>query len=350
MAATTEWHVGVDSLAEEWDELADRTGADPFRRPGWIGAWHHSFGRGTLEVLAARNEGRLAAVLPIERRGTALSSPTNWHTPLFGAAFESADLLPTVASALFSGRPRSVSLSFLDIADPLHEEVGREARSRGYRMLERTLQRSPYLDLAEGWDDRWQSLGSKRRNTLNRRRRRLDERGEVELRIVEGGEELGELLEEALRVEALGWKGERGTAIIADPKTHGFYRRVAGWAAGRGILSLGLLIVSGRVVAFDLALEEDAHYLLKTGFDPDYRDCAPGLVLRAMMIERAYSIGLERYEFLGGPNPYKLEWSDGLHDRVRLQAFRPSPAGLATWLAYRHARPVGKRALARLRR
>ena len=28
-----------DALAEEWDDLADRTGADPFLHRGWIAAW-----------------------------------------------------------------------------------------------------------------------------------------------------------------------------------------------------------------------------------------------------------------------------------------------------------------------
>jgi CelD/BcsL family acetyltransferase involved in cellulose biosynthesis len=340
----------VTSVADEWDELATRTQADPFRRPGWVDAWHRAFGRGELDVLTVRDGDRLVGVLPVDRGAAGLRSPTNWHTPVFGATSESTEAIAEITQALFSNRPHWISVSFLDQDDPMSRALRRHARSSGYRTLERTVQRSPYMDLEGDWEERWHGLGSKRRNTLKRRRRRLEERGEVTLGITEGGEELEGLLEEALQVEALGWKGERRSAIISRRETHQFYRSVAAWAAGRGIYRLALLRVNGRLVAFDYALEEDDHYLLKTGFDPDYSDCAPGLVLRMMMIERAYSLDLRRYEFLGGEDPYKLDWTDTAHDRALVQAFRPSPAGLALWAAFRYGRPLAKRALGTLRR
>ena len=69
-------------LAEEWDSLADRAGAPPWARPGWVAAWWSAFGSGTLDVLTVySSDGRLAAALPVARRLGRVSALVNWHSP-----------------------------------------------------------------------------------------------------------------------------------------------------------------------------------------------------------------------------------------------------------------------------
>jgi CelD/BcsL family acetyltransferase involved in cellulose biosynthesis len=105
------------------------------------------------------------------------------------------------------------------------------------------------------------------------------------------------------------------------------------------------------MIAFDLCLEERGiHYLLKTGFDPEYARFAPGLILRHKMIERAFELGLSRYEFLGDSEPWKLAWTQAARERVRVEAFARSPRGLVEWSANAHGRPLARRVLRRLRR
>src|SRR5262249_51522783 len=71
----------VEAVRDEWDRLADRTGAAPFLRPGWIEAWWYAFGAGRLEVLREEGEGRVRALLPVRHRYGAINSPSNWHSP-----------------------------------------------------------------------------------------------------------------------------------------------------------------------------------------------------------------------------------------------------------------------------
>src|SRR5437899_1249723 len=81
---TVEIERSTEALDREWDDLADRVGAAPFLRPGWIRAWWRAFGSGDPGVLTVRRSGRLAAALPLEIRRGVVRSPTNWHTPFFG--------------------------------------------------------------------------------------------------------------------------------------------------------------------------------------------------------------------------------------------------------------------------
>ena len=50
-------------LAEEWDSLADRVGAPPWARPGWVEAWWNAFGSGESS-LTTSSGGGIAGVLP----------------------------------------------------------------------------------------------------------------------------------------------------------------------------------------------------------------------------------------------------------------------------------------------
>lgn len=333
----------VEPIADEWDALAREVGAWPDLRPGWIQAWWRTFGRGRLEVLAARTGGRLVGVLPLVRRGRTVESPTNWETSRFGFVAALPGVAGALTDAVFESRPTAVSLRFVhpDEAAPFRQG----ARARGYRLAERVMQRAPYLELTGGWEHTVSRLGRSKRANLRRRRRRLEDRGDLTLQVEDGSRNLGALLEEGWAVEATDWKLKAGTAIRSSPQTLRFYGEVARWAAERGILRLAFLRLAGRPIAFDLCFEDaGVHWLVKTGFDVEFRTLAPGNILRHDMIKRAFDLGLRRYEFLGGEEQYKADWTDLVHELLHLRAFASTPLGMARRLA-EGLRPAAGRVL-----
>ena len=170
------------------------------------------------------------------------------------------------------------------------------------------------------WEGYERSLDGSVRRDLRRCRRRLEELGRVTLDV----EYDTAHLDEALALESLGWKRTAGTAIISAPQTARFYTEVARWAAATGRLRLIFLRVDGRPVAFHLAIEDDRTYFpLKGGFDPALSAQSPGRLLIHATLERAFAVGLRRYEFLGGSDAYKLRWATEAYDRVLFQAFAP---------------------------
>lgn len=338
----------IEPLAGDWDELADRTGAPPFLRPGWIGAWWGAFGGGTLELLALRREGRLAGILPLYRRGAVIRSTTNVHASMFEPLAEDEVAAEELARALFSRGARRVSVFYLAPGGPGLRALRRAAGAARYRLIEGTHERSPYIEIAGDWDAYRARLDTKLLSEVRRRRRRLEAEGRLSLEVADGGERLHELLEEGLRVEAAAWKGAVGTSISSSPETRRFYSEAAAWAAGRGLLRLAFLRLDGRPLAFDYCLEDGgAHYLVKTGYDPEHRGHAPGVMMRHDMIARAFSAGLSSYEFLGHDDSWKLRWTETCRERVVARAFAPSPAGVLNWASVAYARPLAKRLLRR---
>jgi CelD/BcsL family acetyltransferase involved in cellulose biosynthesis len=344
---TVDYCSTLEPLARDWDELADRTAAMPWIRPGWIRAWWKAFGRGRLEILVARRGTSLVGVLPLQYRHGHLRSTTNWHTPGFCLLAEDDLTRQRLAEILMRRPSRRTSIYFLtkDGAD-LHATAA-AARAIGRLLITRPILRSPYVAADRDWAAYERRLSTKKLRELRRRRRRLEQQGRVSLEIADGSQRLDSLLAEGWRVEAAAWKGVRGTAIDSRPDTRMFYREVARWGVERGSLRLAFLRLEGRPLAFDFCLEEDgAHYLLKTGYDPAYREFGPGMMIRYEMLSRAFRLNFRTYEFLGADNPWKFDWAPEFRETILLQAFAPSLTGFVDWSAWTYGRPVAKRLLA----
>lgn len=336
------------ALADEWEALAERIEAPPFLRPGWFSAWWTAFGSGRLELIAARRDGRLCGVLPMASAGGKLSSLANWHTPWFSPIAEDADIAGALLETPLGQARRRVDLPFVEAEDPAVLSLRESARRAGWRTVLRVIERSPYVILEGDWESFEAQMPGKRRRDLRRRYRRLAESGAVSFQSHRGPERLDELVAEGLAIEASGWKGRRGTAISAEDHTRLFYEQAARWAAGPGWLRLCFLRVGGRGVAFAFCMADArAHYVLKVGFDPAFASYAPGLLLTRQMIAEAFQQGLERYEFLGAADPYKLIWTDRFHELARLQLFPQTPIGMIEYLAWTRGRPLAKRVLSR---
>jgi len=351
MSEELEVHNEVDAVGGEWDALAKRVGAWPFLRPGWVAAWWSAFGSGSLAIIAHRVDGRLRGVLPVVRRDSVVDTPANYHTPVFGPVAEDQHSARALANAVFDHYPTRARLVFLEHEPTFLPSLRDAATHARYRLVERVILHAPYIELEGGWDQYWASRSGKLRNSARRLRKRLEELGDVSLDIVRGREALGSCVEEALQIEASGWKGRAGTAIASEPATQGFYEKIARWGAEEGLLTLAFLRVNGRGAAMQFALEDDRAYMnVKVGFDPAFAKFGPGKLLDREMIERAFKAGLKSYEYLGSAEAYKLDWADRTHERIEFQAFAPTVRGAVARVVHTHGRALGRRAASLKRR
>lgn len=271
-------------------------------------------------------------------------SPANWHTPEAGPLAVDDQAQQAVVMALLAAHPRRISLAFLDGAAATTGRLRQTLVRAEYRIVERQLTSAPYVALEGDWDAFHQRLPRKLRNELRRRERRLADEGVVASEVSDGTADLDDRFAELLRLEALGWKGEGGTAIASRPDTRAFYRGVAEWAAARGWLRLPSVRLDDRPLAMRFGLEaHGVFYSMKVGFDPAFRAFGPGVMLLRDVIRRSYEAGLERVELLGTIDPHKQQWSTGVRERIALQTFSPAPAGRVDHLLYARAMPLAKR-------
>lgn len=343
-AVTVEDGVPLDGVAEQWEHLAAATQAGPFVRPGWIRAWHESFGRGELLVRAARRGTRLVGVLATDETEGEATSPTNWDTPSWEPLAEDADALAALARSAVRNRKELVHVAYLPAGGAGAEAFAAAAAESRRLVVRRTIKRSPVLAL-EG-DRAWVegTLGKEFRKSLRRNERRLEAAGRVTVEVTTDPERLSPALAEAFAIEATGWKAAGGTAIASSPATRSFYESVARWAAERGWLRLAFLRVDGVPAAFEYDLElEGAIHSLKAGFDRRFATYSPGNVLILRVLSDAWTRGVRRYEFGGSDEPYKLRWASEVDTFERIYAYRRTPVGLARWATLAYLRPLAAR-------
>jgi CelD/BcsL family acetyltransferase involved in cellulose biosynthesis len=340
-----------DDMTAEWAELADRTGASPFLRPEWFSLWCSAFRPPNPCFVLAHRDGRLVGVLPLIRRGRTLESMTNDHTPWFDLLADDGEARLALARAAMARPTDRITLDYLPLDGEAMDALRQVVAERHFRVAARQWERPPYVSLEGPWEAYEQGLDGKLRRDLARRRRRLEELGPVVLDVQDGRADLSRLLDEGFQLESSGWKEARGTAILSRPETRQFYTALAGWAAERGILRLSFLRVGGRAIAFQLGLEDrGAYFFVKGGYDPAYARFAPAKLLVQARLRRAFSDGLKRFEFLGPPEPFKLEWTPTAHELGRFQAFARTPAPTLRWAALVYARPAAARVRRALRR
>jgi CelD/BcsL family acetyltransferase involved in cellulose biosynthesis len=338
----------IEEVADEWHALSEALGTSPFLQPGWFSAWREAFGADQLAVLVARRDGRLTGALPVVRSRRMVRSATNWHTPEYGAVAEDEETRDALFEGVFADRPRRVDLSFLSSDSRDGEALERAAES--YSVGSEVMLRSPYLQMNRSWESYWGERSGKLRGEVRRCRRRLEERGELAVEISDGEKPLDPLLEEGFQLEASGWKGEKGTAIISSPHTNRFYREICDWAADAGLLRLSCLRLDGVAVAFQLNFQVDRRYFgLKMGHDAALQSFSPGTVLFVETFSRCFEQGMDTFELLGDADRHKLRWGDDCRERLRIQAFSQSPAGAVDRLVQTRGRSTAKRLLRRRR-
>jgi CelD/BcsL family acetyltransferase involved in cellulose biosynthesis len=323
----------IAAVGREWNRLAILAGS-PFVTHEWISAWWEAFGDGQLLCALLRDgDGSLrgGACCRLSAAGE-LTSPTDsaysyeWNVV---AVDDAARRDVWDAIARFGARRVHVSL-LPDRPDGAGAACEGLLRG-GYRVLGRRTEISPYLPLPGSWDELLGSIGKNLRHKWRRNRRALDRDGGLVLRTTRHEADVERDLDLFLNLEAAGWKGRAGTAIICDPRSELLYRGFAHAAARQGWLRLSILQCHGTPVAaaYGCAFAGRA-FRLKSAFDERYAEHSPGLVLVAEELQRSIAEGLTEYDFLGSAEFHKMRWGSRTRNRITVRGYR----GASTLPAY----------------
>src|SRR5581483_2406153 len=179
-------------------------------------------------------------------------------------------------------------------ADPSLELLERGSRQRGRLTLVQSQQRSPFVDLGEGFAAYAVQMDRKARKDIERRRRKLEAETGAVVAPVAVRDDLDAVLDRCFALEAKGWKGKRRTAIAHSRATVAFYRELAHLFAAEDRFRLSTIEAGGDLIAFDYTLVDHGRlWVLKGSYDERYRSYGPGLVLTLAEIRAASELGLE---------------------------------------------------------
>lgn len=303
----------------------------PFLLHGWLDAWSRHFAaEGSLRFHLVYRDGALVGGLPLvltRARGLRVARFVGGGQSALADLLLEPDAPPEVADELV----RLARGSGHDYADLFGVAAGsnlsRVTDDLGLRLVERV--EAPVLDISGGFEEVYrQKTSSKRRNLHKRRLRQLSELGRLEFRLARTREELEAALEDAFTLHRLRWSGRPDGSGFGTEAGIRFHRDALRAVAELDVPRILTLALDDRPIAFHYYFAFcGGMYVHRLAFDPEFGRYSPGAVTTLEAIRLAADEGLERVEYLGGDERYKVEFADRLDPLYQALGMAPTAAG-----------------------
>lgn len=346
----------VTALQDEVEAMDLSSGLrNVFFSPTWTNAWFKTLGPGkgqnqlggkAIAITCRDSEGGLVGYWPffqvpgIRKPGLwpFACQSADWFEPLVTTT--DTDVLK-VLFAQFKELWKSHSFLWLPLMrqDIFQEHIRPALKEAGIWCLARSRSENLRIELVEGLDFETFSkdtMGSKTRQTLARKRRRLEEKGAIRIETYTDYNSVKRMLNEIVRIEDANWKGQSGLGLFSKSNIKQFYFESLPQLADSGNLRLSLLRSGKKAVAYEMALIQDKDYLMHNlAYHPDFASYSPGLLLLLHNIEWCFENNFRTYDFMQGPDEYKARFANFHQPLLDVALFSKGPAGAAHYALMR---------------
>lgn len=293
-------------LSEWWDDQ-EAARAVPFLNSRILRCWEDGFDEpgSRRHVALLRRDGELVAGLPLYRSRGRLRTPSRAHADSIDVVAGEDDEVRSHLPAWLDSLPIAHLYRFRE-SSPIVTAVPEYRRWSIPNVL-----KSPFVDLSGGMDRVRSGLSKEFARTLRRRRRRLEEMGPVTYVDHPSPGDVGAVLDTGLKLEADGWKGKEGVAVLNQPTHERWYRSVAEVAQDQGWLRLSALYLDDRMLAFryDLRYGGRRYGQISSYDESPEMALSTGSLLLESALEQSAAEGLGTYEFGYGSHPWKYDWT-----------------------------------------
>jgi CelD/BcsL family acetyltransferase involved in cellulose biosynthesis len=281
---------------EDWRVLAKRA-IEPngYYLPGWALAINASArGRTNVAALGAWSDAtpnaRLIGLMPAVPLWRAYKIPLpalvsadpygTLHTPLLDRE------MPDQAAKALMSQARDAGAHALILRDvaldgAVMKTFARVLEQGGMRSRLLQFHARACLDATRDADELLRdALGAKKLKELRRQRHRLADHGEVRFEAARTPDDAARALETFLKLEASGWKAQRGTALTQDDGDAAFIRRAVTALAENRHCEIVTLRAGATPVAAAIVLRHRTHaFYFKLGIDERFAKFSPGVQL-----------------------------------------------------------------------
>jgi CelD/BcsL family acetyltransferase involved in cellulose biosynthesis len=210
------------------------------------------------------------------------------------------------------------------------------AREQGWRpVLEDTFVTPVRATLnSQPWD---YGLRSSFKYRLRNRMKRLAVLGEVAFDMASSARDVSAALSAFYELEAKGWKGARGTAVVQQSTVKRLYDEIVVRACGD--VRIAVLTLAGTPIAAQvLRVCGRTMFMLKIAYDEAYGLFVPGQLLTVRVVQHGIEHGMDALDFLADNAPWKEVWATGFLRHRRMLIFAPTLAGRYAYWASRGLR------------
>ena len=165
--------------------------------------------------------------------------------------------------------------------------------------------------LPTSWDEYLRKLSAKMRFSISHQHRALKNRYQLTLRKSDSEAESLQWLRVLVVWQKTRWsyRGIQGKFEIEQRRR--FYESFVSALSRNNTLSFWAMFADDRLVALELGcMFRDQYIGIHPSFDPDLASFSPGVVLRALVLQKLIEQGTTRYDFGAGDETYKVRWAN----------------------------------------
>lgn len=303
----------------------------------WFDVWLEAFGGGQSGIWRPRSRDsdlkipyQLSKIRGHGLGWTVISAAANAHTPRYDILGEFRSPKAELSEMMRELGASMVVFPFLSPACKLLSAV--RDRTWGLRYSLEPCEAAPYIVTTGSWEEYWASRGRSRREWA-RRERRLLEQDSNRVVCLTSWDQVGAIFRSILEIEASGWKGKEGSAIVQSETIFRFYSRLAQQWSNDEHLRFFVLYQGDQPVAFELDAEfKGILHCFKHGYLDNLSRKGPGQVLRMQVLRWAFNNpAVIAFDMFGPETDAKRKWATHSEQLLTLRVYRSRPAGVLAW-------------------
>lgn len=310
-----------DSLADEWDDLLQRSVSAPFfMRHAYQRTWWQYLGNDDLVLIAIRSEdGQLVGLAPLY----ATTNTAGERELSFVGCLDISDYLDLLVDRDYVEPVHQALLDCLEDDDGpawdklylcslphnsiTHTHLAEAAQARGRQTQVSQQDVCPVIMLPQSWDDYLAGLDKKQRHEIRRKIRKSEREAETHWYVIDSEAGLTEAMDDFIELHQ---KSTQDKEDFWSEELIRFFNALAIETARAGWIRLYFIEFNGSKAAALLCFDYNNEFLLyNSGYDPDtFAKLSPGVVLTSFTIQDAIKLGRKRFDFLRGDEVYKFRF------------------------------------------
>ena len=325
---------GFEVLANEWDELLERSVNPPFfMRYSYQSTWWKYLGNDDLLLIAIRDEsGRLVGLAPLYGE----TNEAGQKELSFVGCVDVSDYLDLLVS---SDQVDAVHQALLDclasidlVWDKLYlcslpqnsityTRLAEAAQRRGWQAQVSQQDVCPVITLPDSWEAYLAGIKKKQRHEIRRKIRKLESETDSRWYVVDTEAQISAAMEQFI---ILHQKSAQDKEDFWSDELIAFFKALAIELTLEGWFKLYFIEINGIPAAAMLCFDYNNEFLLyNSGYDPEqFAQLSPGNVLTSYTIQDAIRLGRSRYDFLRGAEEYKFRFGAYAEPVYDLEIFR----------------------------
>ena len=272
-----------------------------------------------LSLAAVVDEGSVLALLPLVGKNENRESFSHRYTALYSPLLleeGQAEVLVCLAEGLGQMPVHSLALSPVAVDDSNMLGLRKAMATSGYEYQQHFFFYNwIHRTRRQSFDEYMAERPSQLRNTIKRKRRKLEREHEYEIRMFRGDEVQKGLIDYHAAYSA-SWKANEQYVALLDAVAINL--SVPDWTR------LAILYIDGKVVAAQLwFVVHSKASIFRLAYDSEWRHYSPGSILTAYLMHYVIDVDkVEEIDFLTGNDAYKQDWMSLRRQRWRVVFFR----------------------------